>query len=51
MGAWTPFDGHSGILKKAAEDSATRIGMTRNLYQSSKNILFAVSRTWPVAGK
>lgn len=40
--------GHGTQIQAAAEDPATRIGATRNVYEAAKNILFAVSRTWAV---
>jgi len=50
MGAMTPFEGHAGLLLKAAQNSDTEIGMAINLHQSCKNILYVVSRTWKVTG-
>ena len=48
VGAYTPFDSHAGQLLKAAQAPETQIGMTQNLFRASKNILYAVSRTWAI---
>ena len=48
VGAWAPFDSHAGQLLDAAKDPDTQIGMTRNLFRASKNILYAVCQTWAV---
>ncbi|MGL6199429.1 MAG: glycoside hydrolase family 3 C-terminal domain-containing protein [Lachnospiraceae bacterium] len=49
MAAWDPTGGGAGqTLLKAAEEEETKIGMAINLQKSAKNILYAVSRTWPV---
>ena len=41
VGAWAPFDSHAGQLLDAAKNPDTQIGMTRNLFRASKNILYA----------
>ncbi|MDR1953675.1 MAG: glycoside hydrolase family 3 C-terminal domain-containing protein [Clostridiales Family XIII bacterium] len=41
---------HTDLLKAAAENPDTKIGMTRNLVRSAKGILYAASRTWQMAG-
>ena len=48
VGAWAPFDSHAGQLLDAAKNPDTQIGMTRNLFRASKNILYAVCQTWAV---
>jgi beta-glucosidase len=45
-GAWTGGIGHGVQLLKAAEDPASRIWATRALLRTSKDILYAVSRSW-----
>ncbi|MDR2071384.1 MAG: glycoside hydrolase family 3 C-terminal domain-containing protein [Treponema sp.] len=46
-GAWTGGSGgHGSQLLKAAEDPASRIWATRALLRTSKDILYAVSRSW-----
>jgi beta-glucosidase len=46
-GAWTGgTGGHGSQLLKAAEDPATRIWATKALLRTSKDILYAVSRSW-----
>lgn len=50
MVSWTGGEGQGALLKDAAESDVTRIGMTRNLVSSAKQILFAVAQTWPVIG-
>lgn len=48
MAVWQGGDNHNKIMLAAAKDPATKIGATKSLYQASKNVLFAVSRTWKV---
>ncbi|MCL2486387.1 MAG: fibronectin type III-like domain-contianing protein, partial [Oscillospiraceae bacterium] len=45
-----PLPNHCDKLKAAANDPDTRIGTTRALYQSGKDILYAFSRTWGITG-
>lgn len=52
MSAWKPGEGgHASLLAAAAAAPESKIGMTRNLTESAKSILFSVSRSWPVANK
>lgn len=46
MAVWQGGDNQNKVMLAAAEDPSTRIGATKSLYQASKNVLFAVSRTW-----
>lgn len=39
---------HADMLLSAAKDPNTRIGVTRNLYESCKDILYALAQSWPV---
>lgn len=48
MAMYTGGLGHGSQIQAIAEDPATRIGATRSVYESAKNILFSVSRTWAV---
>lgn len=48
MAVWQGGDNHNKVMLAAANDPATRIGATQSLYKASKNILFAVSRSWKV---
>lgn len=50
MVSWTGGEGQGAELKAVAEADETQIGMTRNLVFSAKQILYAVTQTWPVAG-
>jgi beta-glucosidase len=45
-GAWTGGSGHGSQLLRAAEDPASRIWATNALLRTSKDILYAVSRSW-----
>jgi beta-glucosidase len=45
-GAWTGGSGHGSQLLKAAEDPASHIWATKALLRTSKDILYAVSRSW-----
>ena len=40
--------GHGSQIQAVAEDPTTRIGAAQSVFQSAKDILFAVSRTWAV---
>lgn len=46
MAVWQGGDNHNKIMLAAANDPATKIGATKNLHRASKNVLYAVSRTW-----
>jgi beta-glucosidase len=46
MGAWTGKNGHNEVMLKATEDPAIKISVIKNLYESSKHMLYAVSNTW-----
>lgn len=46
MSAWTGGAGHNDLMFKATEDATMRIGVIKNLYETSKHILYAVSKTW-----
>jgi len=46
MGLGFIFGSDAKKLENAANDPQTQIGTTRSLFQSSKNILYAISRTW-----
>ena len=48
MGAWMGGEGHGTPILAAANDSATKIGATRAVYEAAKETLYAVSRTWAV---
>lgn len=48
MAVWQGGDNQNKIMLAAAQDPATKIGTTKNLYRASKNVLYAVSRTWKV---
>lgn len=48
MAVWQGGDNQNKIMLAAAKDPATTIGATKSLYQASKNVLFAVSRSWKV---
>lgn len=48
MAVWQGGDNQNKIMLEAAKAPATKIGATKSLYQASKNVLFAVSRTWKV---
>jgi beta-glucosidase len=45
MGAWG-MPGHAVAMLKAAEDPATAVWVTKALQRASRNILYAVSRSW-----
>lgn len=49
MAAWTGGQNHSAVLLEAATHPDTRIAMTRNLSEGTKDVLFAVAQTWPVS--
>lgn len=47
MAAWKPGSGtHGSQMLEVAQAPDTEIGMTKNLVESAKDILFAVSNTW-----
>ena len=49
MAVWQGGDNHNKVMLAAAKDPATKVGVTKSLYQASKNVLFAVSRSWKVS--
>lgn len=48
MAVWQGGDNHNKVMLAAAKDPATQIGATKSLYEVSKHVLFAVSRSWKV---
>ncbi|GIP19274.1 beta-glucosidase [Paenibacillus montaniterrae] len=48
MAVWQGGDNQNKVMLAAAQDPTTKIGATKSLYQASKNVLFAVSRSWKV---
>ncbi|WP_019640564.1 beta-glucosidase [Paenibacillus fonticola] len=46
MAVWQGGDNHNKVMLTVAKDPATKIGGTKSLYNVSKNVLYAVSRTW-----
>lgn len=49
MAMWLNGENHNRELLAAATDSETEIGTTLNLQRAAKNLLYAVSNTWPMA--
>jgi len=48
MAVWQGGDNQNKMMLAAAKAPETQIGATKSLYQASKNVLFAVSRSWKV---
>jgi beta-glucosidase len=48
LSAWG-VPGQSGVIQAAAENTATKAGTITNLQRASKNMLYAVSRSWIAA--
>ncbi|MDF1509427.1 glycoside hydrolase family 3 N-terminal domain-containing protein [Robertmurraya sp. DFI.2.37] len=46
MAVWQGGAGQNKDMLEAAQNPETEINMTKNLYRASKNVLYAVSRTW-----
>ena len=46
MAAWLGGENHSKDMLAAAEDPETQISTVKNLQRASKNVLYAISRTW-----
>lgn len=46
MAVWQGGENNSKIWKEAAKNPDTKVGTISNLHRASKNMLYAVSRTW-----
>ncbi|WP_163581023.1 glycoside hydrolase family 3 C-terminal domain-containing protein [Gracilibacillus saliphilus] len=46
MASWQGGENQSKIFMEAAQDSSTEVGTVKSLQRASKNVLYAVSRTW-----